>query len=127
MAYTNFRIGNTSGSASSPDNDAWPSVTVDLNKNLTVQKKRTVTGELRVNYIGQVKRSFGLEFQNKTKTTKDAIEQYCDVPEFYYVILEDGNGVKLIDGFCFLTMTNINPVGIGQDIRYNFSVVIDEI
>lgn len=127
MTYNNFRIGNTSATASAPDPEAWPSSAVRLNKNVTVQKKRTVTGELRVNYIGKVNSNYRLSFSTKSKTTKEAIEQYCDVPQFYYVIVEDGNGVNLIDGFCFLQMISINPFTVGNDIRYNFQLTIDEI
>ena len=127
MAYTNFKIGNNSASTLVPSTSAWPAQSVPVTRSAVVQKDRTKNGQLRLKYASNIKvKSYELVFTNKDLATFQAIENYCDVPDFYYVTLEDDSAVKLIDNFCGLSLLEVESITVGADLRYNFTVLVEE-
>lgn len=90
-----------------------------------IDSYRDIHNNLIIHITGNNKKSFSLEFENKTKTDYETLEAYCNTPVFYYVEITNGTR-DIINGYYYLTINNISQTAITQDFLYNFSIDFKE-
>lgn len=122
MATTNrLQIGTTSGTVASmpyPNSDPIP-----LEKNSFLKIQETQSGDKIFEFIKKKKIDYSLTFIDKVKADYETLKAFCDVPIFYYVVVQNSDtSDKLLDDFYYLQL-DPESINVNSDTyRRNFTI-----